>query len=146
MLSRKIKSAVLIDFDNIIGILTKEFAGSIARWTAWLEDGQFEANGRKRNLVVKRVYWNGPNEIYRKTFEDAGYEAFMCPSRVKLNKSAADVIIALDALQLSYEKRDIAEYIVLTTDTDFIALIQKLGERLKRTVAAANENNTSLSV
>jgi uncharacterized LabA/DUF88 family protein len=145
MLNRKIKSALLIDFDNIIGVLTKEFAGTIHNWTSWIEDGKFD-NDRKRALRQKRVYWNAPNEIYRKVFEEAGYEAFMCPGRVRVNKSAADVIIALDALQSSYEHKDIEEYIILTTDTDFIALIQKLGERAKKTVAAANENNTSLSV
>jgi uncharacterized LabA/DUF88 family protein len=145
MLNRKIKSALLIDFDNIIGVLTKEFAGSIRNWTAWIEDGKFD-HDRKRTLRQKRVYWNAPNEVYRKVFEEAGYEAFMCPGRVRVNKSAADVIIALDALESSYENKDIEEYIILTTDTDFIALIQKLGERSKKTVAAANENNISLSV
>jgi hypothetical protein len=96
--------------------------------------------------LQKRVYWNTPNEVYRKDFERQGFEAFICPSRVRVNKSAADVIIALDALQSSYEIKDIQEYIILTTDTDFIALIEKLAERAKRTVAAANENNLSLSV
>src|SRR5262249_42932170 len=44
------------------------------------------------------------------------------------------------------ERPHIEEYIILTTDTDFIALIEKLSERSKRTVAAANEKNVSMSL
>jgi len=146
MFRRKIKSALFIDFDNVVSLLTREFASSIPKWLAWLEDGRFDQDYRKRTLLQKRVYWNSPNEVHRSAFEQEGFEAVMCPSRVRVNKSAADVMIALDALQSTYEAPDIQEYIILTTDTDFVPLLEKLAERSKKTVAAANENNLSLTV
>jgi uncharacterized LabA/DUF88 family protein len=146
MFRRKIKSALFIDFDNVVSLLTREFASSIPKWLAWLEDGRFDQDNRKRTLLQKRVYWNSPNEVHRSAFEREGFDAVMCPSRVRVNKSAADVMIALDALQSTYEAPDIQEYIILTTDTDFVPLLEKLADRSKKTVAAANEKNLSLSV
>ena len=141
MFRRKIKSALFVDFDNVVSLLTREFASSIPKWLAWLEDGRFDEDSRKRTLLQKRVYWNSPNEVHRSAFEREGFEAVMCPSRVRVNKSAADVIIALDALQSTYEAPEIQEYIILTTDTDFVPLLEKLADRSKKTVAAANEKN-----
>ena len=36
MFRRKIKSALFIDFDNVVSLLTREFASSIPKWLAWL--------------------------------------------------------------------------------------------------------------
>src|SRR6185436_14443132 len=88
---------------------------------------------------------NAPNEVYREPFEANDFEAISCPSIVK-NKSAADMIIALDAMKSAYGSPSIEEYIVLTTDTDFVPLLDALGSEVKQTVSGGNRNNLSYEV
>ena len=144
MWRQTVKSALLIDFDNIVGAVGREFGQKIPNWLAWLEDGQF-ADKKKRRFLTKRVYWNAHNEVYRTSFEENDFEAISCPSIVK-NKSAADMIIALDAMKSAYGSPSIEEYIVLTTDTDFVPLLDALGSEVKQTVSAGNRNNLSYEV
>jgi uncharacterized LabA/DUF88 family protein len=139
MIRRKVKSALFIDFDNIVQILGREFADSIPRWLAWLQDGQFDEQQRKRVFATKHVYWNSQNEVHRKVFELNGFAAQSCPHRVKSKKSSADMMIAIDVIEAVYSTRAIEEFILLTTDTDFVTLIDKLGELKRQTVASANE-------
>lgn len=138
MFQRKRTSALLIDFDNIVGSLGKPFIEQIPRWVNWLEDGKFDPRERKRTFLQRRVYWNTQFAIHAQAFQQQGFEVIPCPSRVKRNKSAADMIIALDAFQSSQEDRRIKEYMVLTIDTDFIPLLDRLAENGKETVAVAN--------
>jgi len=146
MFRRQTKSALLIDFDNIVAATGREFGQTVANWMAWLEDGQFDGGRRRRRkFLLKRVYWNAHNDTYRPTFEGNGFEAVTCRSIVT-NKSTADMIIALDALQSTYDEASIQEYVLLTTDTDFVPLVDKLGDRAKQTVNAANKDNLSFGV
>lgn len=146
MLRRRVRSAIFIDFDNIIGRVGPAFTEAIDAWTAWIEDGAFDEGGRRRRVIERRVYWNAPNEGFRRTFESRGYEAFSCPSRVEGKRSAADMVIALDAYELTFSNPRVEEFIVFTTDTDFVALVEKLTQRDKRTVAFANEKDVSFTV
>ena len=145
MFRRKTKSALLIDFDNIVRATGKEFGKAIPNWMAWLEDGKFDPAGGRRTFLLKRVYWHAQNDRYRPAFEGNGFEAVTCRSFVD-NKSTADMIIALDALQSTYDETSIREYVLLTTDTDFVPLVEKLGNRSKQTVNAANKDNLSFAV
>src|SRR5262245_15007880 len=145
MLRRKTRSALLIDFDNIIGATNGNFGQRISNWMAWLEDGKFDGCCRPRRFLVKRVYWNAQNDGYRSAFEGSGFEAITCRSLVD-RKSTADMIIALDALEATYDQKKIEEYVLLTTDTDFVPLVQKLGNRSKQTVNAGNRDNLSYGV
>jgi uncharacterized LabA/DUF88 family protein len=139
MIRRKIKSALFIDFDNIVQIVGRDFADSIPRWLAWLEDGQFEEQERKRTFETKRVYWNSHNEVHRKTFEGHGFEAQTCPHRIRSKKSSADMVIAIDVIETIFGKKNIEEFVLLSTDTDFVTLIDKLGELDRSVIASANE-------
>jgi uncharacterized LabA/DUF88 family protein len=139
ILGRKIKSALFIDFDNVVPLLGKDFASSIPKWMAWLEDGGFDEERRRRTFQQKRVYWNSHNEGYRRVFEEHGFEAQACPARVRTKKSTADMVIAIDVMQMVHDRTNIEEYVLLTTDTDFVTLIDKLDELGKKTVAGANE-------
>lgn len=147
MMRRPVRSAVFIDFDNIIGRVGTGFVDRIDAWTAWIEAGAFADDGRRRRRILeRRVYWNAPNEGYRKLFEARGYEAFSCPSRVEGKRSAADMVIALDAYELTFSNPRIEEFVIFTTDTDFVALVEKLTQRAKRTVAFANEKDVSFTI
>jgi uncharacterized LabA/DUF88 family protein len=146
MFRRPVKSALLIDFDNIVGPLGggREFVRSIPNWMAWFEDGKFDDRARKRKFVEKRVYWNLDNDQHHRTaFTQGGFDAMACRSLVRHKKSAADMIIALDALESAFGERNISEYILLTTDTDFVPLLERLGDRKKDTVVTVIADTAS---
>jgi uncharacterized LabA/DUF88 family protein len=144
MFRRKVKSALLIDFDNIAGLVgARNFVDCIEQWMAWLEDGQFDAAGRKRQFMQKRVYWNLQFEQFQGRFEQMGFAALTCRSLVKRKKSNADMILALDALESAFGNDSVEEYVFLTTDTDFVPLLERLGGMDKDTVITIAEGTAS---
>src|SRR5688572_8460086 len=139
MLKRKVRSVLLVDFDNIAAQLGhNDFVDSIPRWLAWLEDGHFDPANGKRSFIVKRMYWNKDAEKpYRQAVVAHKFEAFLCPSKVKRKKSQADMLIAIDALRMAYESQRMQECIVLAVDTDFEPVLDALSDLAQRTVIAA---------
>lgn len=140
------KSALLIDFDNVIGMTGGDFVTKIDHWMAWLEAGGFDPARKKREFIVKRVYWNGMYERYRPPFEAAGFEAFACRAIAKEKKSSADIVITLDAMEIANEYRALKEVIILTSDTDFVPVVNRLQDRKLSVVAMGNEDNTTAAV
>ena len=124
MFRRSIKSALFIDFQNMAGQLGADFAAFIPAWLAWLEDGAFDPKHTKRRLMVRRIYCDAPNHK-RHAAKFAEYEFVAIPS-------AADLTIALDALETTFERKRIKEYIILTVAQDFAPLLEKLGDRQDR--------------
>lgn len=147
MFRRRVKSAVLVDFDNIAQIVGAPFGEDAQAWLNWIEDAQFDPGGPRRRIVHKRVYWNDHNEArWRPLFEAVGFETFNCPSLVKSKKSEADLRIALDAQRIAFEQRDVEEFFIISTDTDFVALLNALADLDRRTIAAANQANSSYRI
>jgi len=146
MFHRRIRSLLYIDYDNMMGHLGKPFLECTPNWLMWLEDGQFDAAKRKRVFVEKRVYWNTPFEGHRKTVEQLGFTAILCPSRIKNKKSAADMTIALDAMVEAIEQPRIGECVLLTVDTDFEPLLEKLQDMSRRSVIMADPRTASEAV
>jgi uncharacterized LabA/DUF88 family protein len=140
------KSALLIDFDNVIGMTGGDLVTKIENWMAWLEAGGFEAKPKRRTFVTKRVYWNGMNERYRPAFEAAGFEAFACRAIAREKKSSADIVMTLDAMEVANEFRGLKEVILLTSDTDFVPVVNRLQDRKLDVVAMGNEENTTAAV
>lgn len=145
MLGRK-KSALLIDFDNVIGMTGGELAQTIPKWLAWLEAGEFEPKRKRREFAIKRVYWNGLNERYRAAFEHAGFEAFACRAIAKEKKSSADIVLTLDAMEIAGSIRGLKEVMLLSSDTDFVPVVNRLQDRGLEVVAMGNEENTTAAV
>jgi uncharacterized LabA/DUF88 family protein len=146
MLGRRKKSALLIDFDNVISMTGGEFATTIPKWLAWLEDGGFDPSKKRRSFEVKRVYWNGQNERYRKAFEDAGFEAFACRAIAKDKKSSADIVLTLDAMEIAGTIRGLREVLLLSSDTDFVPVVGRLQDKGLDVVAMGNEENATAAV
>lgn len=140
------KSALLIDFDNVIGMTGGDLVVKIENWMAWLEAGAFEAKPRRRAFLTKRVYWNGMNERYRPAFEAAGFEAFACRAIAREKKSSADIVMTLDAMEVAGELRGLKEVILLTSDTDFVPVVNRLQDKKLEVVAMGNEENTTAAV
>src|SRR5262249_43791369 len=137
MFRPKVRSALFIDFQNIAGQLGADFAASMPAWLAWIEDGVFDPKGRERLLVEKRIYCDAPNhKKHAKTFEQHDFVAI---------PTAADLTIALDALETTFVSKRIREYIVLTVDQDFAPLLEKLGDRQKDRVVTIQPGTPSAS-
>ncbi len=141
----RVKSVLLVDFDNIYGAAGEDFATSISHWLRWLEDGALSAGNRRRHFVNKRVYWNLQFDIYRPAFEAAGFEAFNCRAlakrKISAGKSSADIVITMDAMEVAMNTRGLEELIVLTTDSDFVPVVNRVQKPQLRVVTAGKETD-----
>ena len=138
MFFRKTRSAIFVDFQNIAGQLGPDFAVSMPAWLAWLEDGAFDPKRRKRRFLEKRIYCDAPNHK-KHAARFARHEFVAIPT-------AADLRIALDALESTYAHAGIKEYIILTVDQDFAPLLERLGDRQKDRVATVQDGTTSAAI
>jgi hypothetical protein len=132
---RKRRSALFFDFENIP---TKVSPASLAALVTWLEDGKFHEAGGKRKLVCKKVYWNSAAEKHRETFEAAGFEVVLCEKFASM-KNGADIRMALDIADTCWQLPDIKEYILFTTDSDFVPVLQRLTQKSKTSAILVNE-------
>ncbi len=148
----RVKSALLIDFDNIFGALEKaqpeagkRFVSEINTWMQWLNDGAFADKQRQRKFIARRVYWNTPFQRFRTEFEAAGFEAFTCApivrSKREAGKSTADIVLTMDAMELARELKGLEEVILMTSDSDFVPVVNRLKLQGLRVVSAGNEHN-----
>lgn len=147
MWKRKIKSALLLDLDNLGG---KRLSESIDNWVAWIEDGVFSKTERPRKLLDKRVYWNGITDKPRAPFEAKGFKAFACRSestvKVRANKSSADIVMTIDAMEIAHTVKGVQEVILLTSDTDFVPLVNKLQEMKLKVVVVGKVSDPSAAI
>jgi hypothetical protein len=132
----RLRSALFVDFENVGSRLSPT---AIRAMVAWLEDGKFEEAGRRRKLVSKRVYWNSSAEKHRETFEGAGFEVVLC-EKFSAMKNGADIRMALDVLDTCWKAPEIKEYILFTTDSDFVPVLQRLTEKQKLSAILVNES------
>ncbi|MGD2134353.1 MAG: NYN domain-containing protein [Maricaulaceae bacterium] len=141
-----IPTALLVDFDNVISKTCVEFGDNPLAWLRWLEAGGHEPGGRRRRITLRRVYWNSHNEVYREAFEAAGFEAFACRSEAKSKKSTADMVLAMDALEALSGEEPIQEFILISTDTDFVPLVDRLQDHDRQVVTLVDERDVSSAV
>jgi len=132
---RRIRSALFVDFENVA---TKPSPDAISSLLAWLEDGKFDEAHGKRLLLRKTIYWNSSAERHRDVFEDAGFEVMLC-EKFSSMKNGADIRMALDILDTCWKDPDINEYILFTTDSDFVPVLQRLTEKSKTSAILVNE-------
>jgi hypothetical protein len=131
MAGRPIRSALFVDTENVT---YAHLSKTIPNWMAWLEHGQFDKVQRRRNFVVKKAYWNPLGEAERRRFEAHGIDGVMLDQYTKL-KNTADMHMAVEIIDLLHERPDIEEFVVLSRDTDFIPVIQRLRSKGKLTAS-----------
>ncbi|MEO1291425.1 MAG: NYN domain-containing protein [Pseudomonadota bacterium] len=142
MLPLRRSAALFVDFDNIqIG---RELADNAVNWVNWLEDRRFpngsETGGRRRRFRSKRIYWNANNDRLANAFRGEGFETFACPSLLKTKKSDADMTIAIDAMEILARDPTVRDFVIITRDSDFIPLFERLRARGRRVYAVGDEN------
>jgi hypothetical protein len=141
----RVRSVLLVDFDNIFGATSDDVVTHLDNWLLWLEDGALSVGGRRRSFVHKRVYWNLQFDRYRSDFERAGFEAFNCRAlakrKISAGKSSADIVITMDAIELALQTKKLDELIVLTTDSDFVPVVNRVQHPGLRVVTAGKETD-----
>jgi hypothetical protein len=133
---RRRRSALFIDFENLRMKVSPEM---IAGLIAWLEDGTFDEAGGKRKLVHKRIYWNSSAEKHREMFETAGFDVILC-EKFSTMKNGADIRMALDVVDMCWMAPKIEEYILFSTDSDFVPVLQRLTEKDRTSAILVDES------
>jgi hypothetical protein len=142
MFSRRKKSVLLVDFDNVErvgGNLTRR----IANWVAWIEEGRFDPAGVERKLLIKRVYWNSQHDRHRVPFERGGFEAVVCQAWRSAKGSSVDFELTIDAIDYAHSLRGLEEVIILAFDTDYLSVVHRLQQKEIEAVLMVTDQSVS---
>jgi uncharacterized protein (TIGR00288 family) len=127
-MEKHLKIAVFIDFDNIeIGVkstLQREFDVSIV----------LEALKERGEIVTKIAYANwGRMENSTRQLSEYAVQMVQRDPSPRGDKNGADINLALDALEMAFTHDHINAFAIISGDSDFIALVNKL-KQYDRTV------------
>lgn len=104
-----------------------------------------DALAERGRVVVRRAYadWNLFEE-FRGMLSEQHVEMIEIPQRIHgPRKNAADIKMAVDAIELSFERDYITTFVIVTGDSDFTPLVHKLRELNRRVVGIGLRESTS---
>src|SRR5579863_8199502 len=133
-----LKLAVFIDFDNIqIGVkdtLGKDFDVSVV----------LEELKERGEVITKVAYsdWSRANE-YSKQMTQHAVQMVQRNVTPRGDKNGADINLALDALEMAFNRHHINAFAIVGGDSDFIALVEKLKQYDKRVFVVGGRSFTS---
>ena len=122
-MQEKLNIAVFVDYDNIeIGLkstLRREFDVSLA----------LDALKERGDIVAKFAYanWGRQDGATRQMAENAVQMVQRIPSP-RGDKNGADINLALDALEMAFTHTHVNAFAIVSGDSDFIPLVNKLKE------------------
>jgi len=134
----KLNIAVFVDYDNIeIGLkstLRREFDVSLA----------LEALKERGDIVAKFAYanWGRQDGATRQMAENAVQMVQRIPSP-RGDKNGADINLALDALEMAFTHSHVNAFAIVSGDSDFIPLVNKLKEYGKTVFVVGGKAFTS---
>lgn len=137
-MQEKLNIAVFVDYDNIeIGVkstLRREFDVSLA----------LEALKERGDIVAKFAYANWSRQDYatRQMAENAVQMVQRNPSP-RGDKNGADINLALDALEMAFTHRHVNSFAIISGDSDFVPLVNKLKEYGKTVMVVGGKQFTS---
>jgi uncharacterized protein (TIGR00288 family) len=140
MESPEARIALFIDFDNL-AIGAREDLGGHVFTLKPIADALAE-RGR---VVVRRAYadWTMYEAARRMLFEHH-VEMIEIPQRMGASrKNAADIKMAVDAIELSFERDYITTFVIVSGDSDFTPLVHKLRELDKQVIGIGLRASTS---
>jgi uncharacterized protein (TIGR00288 family) len=137
-MEKHLKIAVLIDFDNIeIGVkstLQREFDVSLV----------LEALKERGEIVTKIAYANwGKMENSTRQLSEYAVQMVQRDPSPRGDKNGADINLALDALELAFTHDHINAFAIISGDSDFIALVNKLKQYDKTVFVVGGKAFTS---
>src|SRR6476469_7844263 len=104
-----------------------------------------DALAERGRVVVRRAYADWSNfEADRRMLTRHQIELIEIPQRMgSVRKNAADIKMAVDAIELSFERGYITTFVLGTGDSDFTPLVHKLRELNRRVIGIGVEASTS---
>src|SRR4026208_439071 len=120
-MEQKLKIAVFIDFDNIeIGVkstLQREFDVAAV----------LDALKERGEIVTKIAYANwGRQDTFTRQLAEHAVQMVQRDPSPRGDKNGADINLALDALEMAFTHDHINAFPIVSGDSDFIALVNKL--------------------
>ncbi len=139
--------AVFIDFENLaLGLEPRGARGRTARRKAETLDMKriLERLVEKGKIVAKRAYsdWSRFAD-YVTPLHELGIELTEIPERGMTGKNSADIRLVVDAMELSYAKEHIDTFVIVSGDSDFTPLVNKLKENGKAVIGVGLKDSTS---
>ena len=137
-MQEKLNIAVFVDYDNIeIGVkstLRREFDVSLP----------LDALKERGDLVAKFAYanWGRQEGATRQMAENAVQMVQRLPSP-RGDKNGADINLALDALEMAFTHTHVNAFAIVSGDSDFIPLVNKLKEYGKTVFVVGGKAFTS---
>src|SRR5579884_3791822 len=122
-MEQKLKIAVFIDFDNIeIGVkstLHREFDVAAV----------LDALKERGEIVTKFAYANwGRQESATRALSEHAVQMVQRDPSPRGDKNGADINLALDALEMAFTHNHVNAFAIVSGDSDFIPLVNKLKE------------------
>ena len=137
-MNEKLKIAVFVDYDNVeIGVkstLQRDFdVGPV-----------LDALKERGDIVAKFAYadWGRQEPAKRQMAENAVQMVQRIPSP-RGDKNAADINLALDALEMAFSHNHVNAFAIVSGDSDFIPLLNKLKEYGKTVFVVGGKAFTS---
>lgn len=98
----------------------------------------------KGKIVVKKAYsdWNH-YESAKKALHEVAFELIEVPHVSMSGKNSADIRLVVDALDLCYTKAHIDLFVIVSGDSDFSPLVNKLRENDKAVIGVGVKNSSS---
>ena len=138
MIEDRLKIAVFIDFDNIeIGVkstLQREFDVAAV----------LDALKERGEIVTKIAYANwGRQDTFTRQLSEHAVQMVQRDPSPRGDKNGADINLALDALEMAFTHDHINAFAIVSGDSDFIALVNKLKQYDKRVYVVGGRAFTS---
>lgn len=132
--------ALFLDYENL-AIGTRDSLGGLAFDVRPIADA-LAVRGR---VVVRRAYadWSYFDED-RRMLTRSHVELIEMPQRMGASrKNAADIKMAVDAVELAFVRDYVSAFVICTGDSDFTPLVYKLRELNKRVIGVGIRASTS---
>jgi len=132
--------ALFIDFENLAIGAREDLNGHVFSLKPIAD-----ALAERGRVVVRRAYadWNLFEE-FRRMLVEHHVEMIEIPQRIgSVRKNAADIKMAVDAIELCFEREYITSFVIATGDSDFTPLVHKLRELNRRVVGIGLRASTS---
>ena len=138
MANEEERVALFLDFENLA-------LGARDRGVELKMGVIMDALTERGRIVIRRAYadWNLFSD-YRQDLVGQRIELIEVPQRTGMvRKNAADIKLAVDCLELAFERDFVTTFVIGSGDSDFTPLVLKLRELNRRVIGVGVEGSTS---
>lgn len=94
---------------------------------------------KRGKALIKNVYVNhNPTGKWEKIISDNALRGVWVPNNIK-GKNSADIALVVDAMSTLYERSDITDFCIVSSDSDFTALIKHITTKDKDVLGIGRE-------